>query len=230
MNAIVVRTDKKILYTRWTLPVIKQFSKKWDAKIILLEEGETFLTDDNLPHYRILRIKEFAHMYDRILLLDADVLITPHCLNPFEEVPEEAIGTIFEDVGSRLPHRRGLIHKVQFLFGDVNWVMHYTNAGVFVFSPKLHMRLFEPFEDGSYWTGFGSVDVQMGYNIAKYKMRLHELSFKWNHMSMYEEEWNNYASRFDSYIIHYAGGARFPDLGTRSKEQIIADDYKRLYA
>ncbi|MCP3968244.1 MAG: hypothetical protein GY718_18185, partial [Lentisphaerae bacterium] len=61
------------------------------------------------------------------------------------------------------------------------------------------------------WEGFGYDDAFIGYLIKKLKFPVYELSYKWNHMQMFSEPWNDNANRFDSYVIHYAGAARFPD-------------------
>jgi len=60
-------------------------------------------------------------------------------------------------------------------------------------------------------------------------MKIYELSYKFNHMSMFSEKWNGRASRFDSYMLHYAGNAKFPGKGKRSKIQLIKDDIRRIY-
>jgi len=46
---------------------------------------------------------------------------------------------------------------------------------------------------------------------------------------MFSEPWNGSPSRFDSYILHYAGGGRFPDKGKQSRVQLIRDDIKKIY-
>jgi len=36
-------------------------------------------------------------------------------------------------------------------------------------------------------------------------MKVDELNYKWNHMSMFGEDWNGAPPREDSYILHFAG-------------------------
>jgi hypothetical protein len=48
--------------------------------------------------------------FDRVLVLDIDLLIMPNCPNLFQLVPQHMIGTIFEDVGSRKADRLSRIH------------------------------------------------------------------------------------------------------------------------
>lgn len=227
-KAVIVRADKHLTYGLITLPLIKRFAEKWKAEFIQFAHDPPFLTDDMLPHYRILKARELADSYDRILLVDADVLITPDCPDPFWTVPDDCIGTIFEDRGSRKAQRYAIIAKIQRQFGEIGWKQGYSNAGFFMYNPKLHNAIWDPINK-RYWREWGSADVHMMYNIVKRQMKIYELSFKWNHMSMFSEPWNGSPHRYNSNIIHYAGGARFPDLGNRTKLQIIQDDYNYFY-
>ena len=62
----------------------------------------------------------------------------------------------------------------------------------------------------------------------KNNYKFYELSYKWNHMTMFSEKWNKKADRFDSCIIHYAGGGRF-ERGVKDRLQQIKKDIKRAY-
>jgi hypothetical protein len=137
------------------------------------------------------------------------MLINKNCPNIFDEVPEDMIGIIYEDVGNRAHDRRNKIQLIQQMWGDVGWTQNYTNAGTFVLS-KQHKDIFLP-HNNNFWTGPGTADLHMSYNIHKYGFKVKELSFKWNHMTMFSEEWNDNADRFESYIIHYAGRGVFDE-------------------
>jgi len=60
----------------------------------------------------------------------------------------------------------------------------------------------------------------------KLGFEVHELSYKWNHMTMFSEPWNGNADRFESYIVHYAGQGIF-DAGGR--QQQIQNDAEKVY-
>jgi len=68
----------------------------------------------------------------------------------------------------------------------------------------------------------------MAYNINKYQFKVHELEYKWNHMTMFSHSWNNFADRFQSHIIHYAGKGVF-DAGVNNKVEQMKLDYERIY-
>ncbi len=226
-TAVVTRIDDSVEgYVKITLPVIKEYADKCNADLVTLSHEPPVWTEDDKPHYRCLKIYDMFDTYDRILHLDADMLINKTCPNIFEVVPEEKIGTVYEDAGSRQADRRYKIYQLQAKWGDVGWRTGYTNFGTFVMSKK-HKDIFQP-HDGQYYLGWGSADLHMSYNIHKYNMKVHELDHRWNHMTMFSEPWNQSKDRFSSFIIHYGGRGVF-DPGVDNKIEQIELDYKRIY-
>ena len=92
---------------------------------------------------------------------------------------------------------------------------------------RQHRDIFQP-HDGKYWIAWGSADLHMSYNIHKFGFSFHELDFKWNHMTMFSEPWNNNADRFESHIIHYAGKGIFDSKHPTRIDQINSD-YNQIY-
>lgn len=246
-----MQTEKRLMVTRAdkncaqlievTHPMLKNYAERWEADFKILDHKEEWMTDYEMCHYRILKVYDMLDDYDRILIIDSDVIIMPECPNPFETVDTEKIGSIYEDVGSRMQHRIKVINDIQSKFGDVGWRYGYINTGVFIVSKK-HKSIFQKIkkgedEEGKLWTGPGMDDALIGYNIHKYGFEVQELPFQWNHMSMFSEPWNNSANRFNSWIIHYAGTADFPDdqsgrlKGTNaldSRMRLIISDTNRI--
>lgn len=215
---VVVRADDDIKeMTDMTFPIIKKFCKEWDAEFMVLDHKPPVMSDDRRPHFRITKIADLLSDYDRVLNLDCDLLINKTCPNIFDVVPEDCIGTIYEDVGSRMWNRRARIDSAQEMFGNIGWEKGYINTGVFLVS-KMHSRVFERV-NGRYYTQDGSDDVHIGYNIVRLGFKVHELPYTFNHMTMFSESGTN---RFDSYIIHYAGHGVF-DYGRTRNEQIKKD-------
>lgn len=233
--AMVTRSDGNVKeLTQITHPILMDYAGQWGCDFVVLDEKEPWMTDYELAHYRILRVREMLEHYERILVIDSDIVIMPECPNPFEVVPVDKIGSIYEDKGSREAMRQGVIMSIQERFGDVGWEEGYVNTGFFIVSRE-HSNIFQratndrdKIRNGKYsptdglWTGFGFDDALLGYNIHKFGHEVFELPFKWNHMSMHSESWNGEANRFDSYIIHYAGLARFPD--DRSGREITGNN------
>jgi lipopolysaccharide biosynthesis glycosyltransferase len=224
-NLVVTRADENIRsFTDITHPIIRRYAKFCEADFMPLDSWSPSMVGDGKYHYRIMKCKELLNDYDRILNLDSDILISSRCPDLFKLVPDDCIGTIFEDKGSRERERKHWLSQGQKKFGDIGWKDKYINDGVFLIS-KIHSSLFESI-NGEYWEDIGYDDVHIGYLIHKYNFKVHELPFQFNHMSMFSEPWNGSPSRFDSYIIHYAGGGRFPGVVGKKLPQLILEDSK----
>lgn len=225
--AITTRADENIKsMTDLTFPIIKNFCKKWNSDFIVLDQNPIVLSDDNLPHFRIMKLYDLLNQYDRIISLDSDIVINKNCPNLFKIVPEDCIGTIYEDQGSRKKDRIKRMYDIQNQFGNINWNNGYINTGVFCVS-KIHQNIFTSIND-KYYTKNGSDDVHIGYQIVKMKFKVKELNYKFNHMSMFSESWNGNPSRFDSFIIHYAGKGIF-NLNMCDRLSQIKNDINIIY-
>lgn len=225
--AIFTRADDSINpMTSITHPILRKYAEYCEADFRLIEGEPPVITDDGHPHWKIANLYNHYKEYDRIACIDSDVLILPTCPNLFEEVPEDCIGSSFEDVGSRTRPRRESIKHIQKQFGDVGWKEGYINTGVLITS-KMHKEIFTAI-NGKYYTDFGSDDVHIGYKAHKLGFKIYQLSYKFNHMTMFSESWNNNANRFDSYIIHYAGKGQFNQQ--KSRIENIRNDAEKIYA
>jgi lipopolysaccharide biosynthesis glycosyltransferase len=222
--AVTVRADDNIKsMTQLTFPIIEKFCKKCGAEFIVLDHTPLIMSDNNLPHFRIMKLYELLDTYDRIINLDADIVINKNCPNLFDVVPGICIGTIYEDKVSRENTRVSRIKDIQLLFVDIGWKSGYINTGVFVVSKK-HREIFTSI-NGKYYTKNGSDDVHLGYQMKKLKVDVHELDYRFNHMTMFSE---NGLDRFRSFIIHYAGRGIF-DTHIKSRNEQIQNDIKIIY-
>lgn len=221
-TAIVTRADENVKsITDLTFPLIKNYASKTNSKFIILSHEPPVMSGDKRPHYRITEVRNILNDFDRVLNLDCDMLINPNCPNIFDIVPEDMIGSIYEDKGSRAADRKSRILNIQKHWGDVNWSTGYTNAGTFLVS-KMHKDIFLP-HNGEYWLEWGSADLHLSYNIHKLGFKIFELEYKWNHMTMFSEPWNNFANRFEANIIHYAGVGVFDCFHPNRVSQIKSD-------
>lgn len=233
-RAIVTRADDNIAaMTKLSHPTIKAYADKCKADFVVLSKDWEGATDDlGKRHYRIF---ESAAMllgdYDRVLSIDSDALVSSHCPDIFDVVPRMYIGSVFEDRGTRMQERHRRIARVQAEWGDVGWRYGYINTGVFVASRE-HADIFQS-NNGNLWENYGYDDVHIGWMIRYLGHRVQELVYRFNHMSMFSEPWNGSVSRFDSFIIHYAGSGRFPDCpeiegesGTNRIARLMEQDLK----
>jgi len=208
-----------------TLPIHQMWARKWGADYMILSDPEYSVRA--MWCYRTLIFYELLEIYDRIFYIDADTIINKHCPNIFDAVPFDTIGAVMEDKGSRQRERLDRIRRVNAHLGEIDWQKGFFNMGVYVIS-KAHRDMFQRV-DGKLWEDMGWDSPFYSYQIMRLNYKHIDLGYKWNHMSMFSEAWNGSPSRFDSYIMHYAGGAKFPDKKGKSMEQLIRDDVKKVY-
>lgn len=225
---MVTRADDKYkAIADLTHPIMQGFAKQWDADFLVLNRDADCADRQSKALYRIMDIYDLLKEYDRVMNIDSDIVINKNCPNLFEMVPNDKIGVVFEDKGSRCKDRRQRIARVQIAWGDIGWRKGYINIGTLLVS-RLHREIFKK-GAGRYWKSLGYCDVHLGYHIHRLGFEIYELDWRFNHMSIFSESWNGGPSRFDSYIIHYAGTGAFPDKGKRSRVQLIKDDIARIY-
>lgn len=202
---IVTRADEDVAnYTKITHPVIKKYAKKCKADFDILSDCKGLH-----KHYRILQLYDLFEDYDRIMVIDSDVLIKKSCPNLFDEVGKAYVASVFEDVGTRKADRHGRIQKANAKYGDRGWSVGYINTGVALFS-KEHRDLFqvEPTWDELYMD-LGFDDVFLGWRIHANGYPFYKLDPKYNFMSMWCEDPFN-MSLSDAQIIHFAGMGHWP--------------------
>lgn len=230
---MVTCADERIAaHTKHTHPIMRMFAEMWDADFKIIDVISYNKLDGSMWNFRIMTFYDLLGTYDRILHLDSDVVINKNCPNIFEIVPYDTIAFVFEDKGSRLENRRARIAHIKNTYGgNEEWTSGYFNAGVFVAS-RPHREIFTKIK-GKFWGENSKVkgadQTHIGYQLMKQGHKYIDLGYKWNHMSMFSEPWNGSPSRFDSYIIHYAGSGGFPDKGKRSRNQLMIDDIERIY-
>jgi len=231
---VITRADESVVeYTQLTHPIIRMFAEKWGAEFKILGSAVGQKVDPEREFinkmWRILEFYDIFEDYDRIFHMDSDIVINKTCPNVFEIVPSDTVGLVFEDKGSRLRNRRERIAQIKARFGgNEHWISGYFNMGIFL-SSRMHREMFTKI-DGQLWEAeVGLEQTHLSYQLMKLKYKYVDLGYKFNHMSMFSEAWNGSVSRFDSHIIHYAGGAKFPDKGKRSRNQLIKDDVERIY-
>lgn len=216
---ITTRTDDSFNYINdLTHPSIMAYAKKVGADFKRLSDPVIDCTYHEPYHYRVLCNYNELEEYDRILHVDSDVLFTKNAPNIFELVPENKIGVVYEDCGTRTEHRREVIQKIQNLFGHIGWKEGYPNPSFIVVS-KQHKDIFKKI-DGKYYEDWGCDCAHIGYNIFKCGFEVCSLEYKWNHMVCFAEPWNGNPFRFNSFMVHYAGSGVFDEHLFREGDRI----------
>lgn len=210
MNAVFVININRDNIWNLCKKSVEDYCKKFGFDLIVITEPKYNLNQImNHSGYNYLtfeknQVYEYFDKYDRILRLDCDVLINKTCPNIFDKVPEIAVGGVYEDVGSRRLDRRMQMKKIYASFSN-----GYFNSGVLVI-PKLYREILWDFPNDKYAIEFldlGDFKEQtlFNYHVTRYGLFKYNLDFRYNHMSMFSEEWNGSPIIQDSYIIHFAG-------------------------
>ena len=231
---VTTRADKTVQgWADLVHPIFKDYAARIGADFKILDatlncnEAKTGI-GDGLWHFRIMKHYDLHDEYDRIVQFDSDILLTPNCPNLFEYVPEDCVGTVYEDVGSRRSWRLQCMTDAQRKFGFIGWDNGYINTGVFITS-RCHKDIYQPI-NGEYYTDWGTDDVHIGYQIKKHGLKVKQLPYQYNHMTMFSEPWNGSPNRFDSHVIHYAGNGVFDKGGKAGNKLEQAKlDYEVLY-
>ncbi len=198
----VVSGDKyKEIWKRSELFFLK-YAEKCDADLIALQgtEGVNYPT----PHWIKFGIYDLLKkQYDRIVFMDADIIIRDDCPDLFKLVPEDRVGIFNEGV---FAPRAICIHEVKKVYNidlkDWNGKDYY-NTGVFVCS-KEHRFIFKITEEiKPLRNSFGEQTYLNMKLFANPQVKIFHLSYKFNRMSLCDRPTG--MTRLDSYIIHYAG-------------------------
>jgi len=215
-------------YTKYTIPIFEVYAEKWGADFKILDDVSYNELGHAMWNYRTMVFYDLLDKYDQIVYMDSDIVVNKTCPDLYNLVPFDTIGLVLEDKGSRRDNRLRRIKKARAALGpEMDWTEGYFNGGFYIVSSD-HKNIFTKI-NGKLWNGAGYDSIQYIFNIIKYKYKYIDLGYKFNHMSMFSEEWNGSPSRFDSHLIHYAGGGRFPDKGIRDWVQLMRDDIKIIY-
>jgi len=191
-----------------TAPTQRAYAERLGADYLVLKE---LGPDQTTPHWEKLRIHELLLQYERIVYLDADVLVRDDCPDLFAEVPETQLGAHNE--GAFLDRRASLAQALEESGETVeDWDGAYYNTGVMVISRR-HRGLFRPvarqisnfFEQGL-----------LNARIAGAHVPCHDLRYKLNRMQHMDALTGE--QRHDAWLIHYAG------LEASLVPQVAADD------
>lgn len=201
---------------RMTIPTMKAYAEKINADFIVIDKiPETYHFLEYSAYWAKFILKDYLDEYSRIIYFDLDVIVSVHCPNLFDVVPQNQFGALVEDeYGNDMSQE---IITAQADYGDIGWVKEYFNVGVMVISRE-HSSIFtlpESFETNTLF----KEQSRINYNFIKSGCELYKLNYKFNHMHILKIE---HGDRHNSYIFHYAA---IPQL---IREIMIEEDLRRI--
>ncbi|MCC5842113.1 MAG: hypothetical protein JJT96_18505 [Opitutales bacterium] len=155
-------------------------------------------------HLEKFQIFELLALYDRILYLDSDILLLPHCPDVLAEVSPEALGCVHEDVGPDAWKRHEEMMKAQRRLGPVpNWSGGFFNAGMLVLS-RAHRELFR-FDRRDLAKGRWPDQTTLNFRVARAGIPKAILPPAYNLLPVFADQWSDPGKRLQAHIVHYAG-------------------------
>ena len=193
-----------------TMPLMKNYARSIGADFVVIDKLK------QMHHSKYSAYWAKFQLYDRILFLDLDVLVYPHCPNLFAVVPEDKFGALVEtDYG--IPQLEEIL-EIQARVRDIGWRKDYFNVGVMVAS-KAHREIFN-LDHGSDGGQKYPEQTQINYNVQRFRIPIFKLDFRFNHTYFFG---GNHDSRSLSNIVHYAG------ITHELRIPLIREDIKRYF-
>jgi len=170
--------------------------------------------------------------YDRVLFLDADIMITPNAKNIFDYYPDDNVFYAYNETSDNELMDRDFC--VEPLLGDCphwpkdgNNKYRYFNSGVMLISKK-HKNFFKDFRNVPNIPGVINKfpdQTYLNYMVVKNNIPFGYMDYSFNRMHLGVKDDNN--ERYKSDFIHYAGSAFV--YGDGDKLITIQKDYMNLY-
>ena len=183
---------------RFGLEVIKLDTRKLDLRVLRWRRRWRNL------HLEKFQLYDLLAEFDRVLYVDADILIHPEAPNIFEAVPPDSLGVVDEHFGSEAPKRQQEWRRMQRRLGSLGEMPdRYFNAGMLVAS-RGHRDLFNYHSlklAGGRWPDQNTLN----YYALQMGIPLHWLPDTWNCMPVSGGRFSDPSLRRQSWIIHYAG-------------------------
>lgn len=239
-----VALGKKNKMYQLSIESIKQYAKKVNAKLIINDQpyfkvnwkvAQKFFTKKQarLAWVEKLYALKLLESYNRVLLLDTDILITPHAPDIFAAYPDEnknyALSETLYDTRSDRDGQYD-IHRLEHIVGQMaHWphqgpVRHYFNSGVVLFSKNTHIH--QHFSLKEIKTLFNEIvyldQTYLNYLSFKYQIPLGELDTRYNWMPHLHKK-NRHAAYFVHHSLNGCG------ISKCLKVHTFVNDYCRYY-
>ena len=182
-----------------TLPLLGQYARKIGADFISVHRASRNLA----PHFEKLSTTKFFLAYDRMILADADLVISPECPNLFDLVaPDRVGGVVSSEVYSspilqevRARAMKGCIEAWE----PIPWDGTYLNTGLLVLSRE-HEGALSLHRERPVDAIFEQ--TQINYNIARLQIPVEPLEPRFNWMPKLA---GGVEQPAPCYVLHAAG-------------------------
>lgn len=215
-NAVIVtNVDFDHIY-QYTKPSIKKYSENVGAELVTLTQKSLNIQGDGEYEYlrfENLQVYNYFDSFDRILLLDCDVIIKPDCPNYFSLDENFIYVTRQDNNPKRQKSCQENLIKIQKDLGVIHgWDKFYFNSGVMLLS-KQHKELFN-FDTSliKKVTGTRKIQNYLNWKAQKLGFKLYDLGYNFNFIDHFIKAYStpkikqlNDSGRSQANILHYTG-------------------------
>lgn len=215
-KAIVTLAIGEDVLLRYAAPLMKLYATKVEAEFIVIKERKT--NHPVCPMLEKHQIYELFDKYDRILLMDVDIVIHPKSPDIFNVVPVDKIGAVYDNGRNdgKIKNRGRGIKVIADILGDKDWwrgnIEEYINSGV-ILASKIHRDVFK------YDRRIDKINQRVfleqnltNYNIKKLGFKIHRLDRNFNRIAFGGKEQEYFDNGKFGYFIHFAGKAGKAEL------------------
>ena len=237
-NAVVVIAIGISKLIKTNLISFETYCKNTNSDLVIIDKPVYNITStfNNKKAYPIMgkynyhkfeknQIYQIFDDYDRILRLDADVVINPNTPNLFN-FDDRYIYAVREDVNSVRAQRQTQISRIKKDLGDITgWNEHYFNGGV-ILASKRHKEAFNIL-DVNFDLNLGLLKEQNVFNwkVRKLNLDVVDLGPNFNYFNGIDPD-NFYTDsiRRKAYIIHHT------TQGIDQKIKLLRKDMNYFYS
>lgn len=223
-TAIFTISINDLDYFKYTLPTIHRYAEITRSDFIELENRTINFYDLNYEKYHLI---ELLNKYERVLHLDADIIVTPHARNIFQLFSDKQKVYAYNENGEGVMDRDRFVEDVRpvgMAWHKANNKYIYFNAGVVLLS-NAHKSIFDDWKNIPIDRSAGlSSQTLLNYFVAKNNIPFQDIGYSFNRMYLGQSDTKN--ERYDADFIHYAGDDKC--MG-KSKLETIKNDYKHFY-
>jgi lipopolysaccharide biosynthesis glycosyltransferase len=146
-----------------TTPFMEAYANTVHADFIRIDRAERI---GPTHHFEKYQLQQVLDSYDRILYVDADVLIARTAPDLFSLVPQDHFGAYLASAHSRCHDKA--IDQIQEALGRLVWTRDYFNSGVMLVG-RAHRDVFDLCH-GVYLSFYEQ--TQLNYNVRKLRVPL----------------------------------------------------------
>ncbi|MFW6353654.1 MAG: hypothetical protein ACOC3I_04625 [Verrucomicrobiota bacterium] len=210
-RAVVTMAIGRLDYTAFTLPLMQRWAEREGCDFIVLDERKVCF-NPNWPkrrfgiHLEKFQLRSLFERYERLLYLDADILVNPRAPSPFDLVPEESVGGVWDDSGvGAWKREEELVRLARHHRAPLPTRLgpRYLNAGMLVLS-RAHEGLWR-FDRRAFCRGRWPEQSLFNYRRIVSGTPVQALPREFNFLPLHRAHWGNDAIRRGAHFLHFAG-------------------------